>query len=930
MLRLIRLLILMGGGTMLLMGTLAGQAPIFRQVDLPVGFRPQHLVQDDYGMVWAAGNKKLYQFDGLQWTLFKEWEAPISCLNTGKGPTLWIGLEDGQLISCLLKGGISSSVPAAVEAPIKQVLETSQGIWIATAGEGLWFLPQGSTVWKQVQGLPDPYFYALLSLPDGAMWAASDRGIVVIDPERLTLRHHLDRKNGLPDEIVRSLLYTGSHIWAGTYEGGISTIDPETSEINNLPNWPGGVITCLEASPEGLLIGTERKGLWQWDSENGFIQLNPGLRSRVEVLLLDQERNLWTSSSTMGLQIGMAAFQYYPLDGQEIVALSHGKELLWLATETSCFAFRPPNFLQALPIPVRGKLSCVYEDQTGCLWIGTQGEGVWRFWPEPERWEHYTETDGLLSDHILSISGNDSLIWFATFGGAASLPVRDAPGLGQMGVWNQSDGLDVNYIYQALPDQLGRVWFGTDGKGLRYLAADKIHTVSEIASETVLNLATAPDSSIWVHIEEQGFFHYAEGHLQGTPWPSPGSISDFTIDPYGRILSLSPEGIALYLPKTGESWDFTAAQGYPMADVGLNLLSQDHDGNVWIGTQQGILCFRPAWLRSMRRPRVILQELSVFMDPINVQADHRFAYDQNHLSFTYTGLWYQAPEEVSFRYRLEGLDLDWIQSDNRQLIYPRLAPGNYTLELQANNNPRFETASIQRFSFMIQRPFWQKWWFVLGGMTVFFLLLYSWQKYRENRIKRTQRLESAYLSARFETLKNQINPHFLFNSFNTLAAIIDQDSQKAITYVEHLSDLFRNILEFRKVPLITLEQELALLDKFYFLQQQRFGDNFRLFLSVPTEQKALSVPPLTLQMLVENALKHNIISKKRPLSIWIEVQKPGYLSIRNTLQLRRDPSASTQLGQENIQERYQLLSEMPVQIEISESYYTVHIPLLSA
>ncbi|MEL6592836.1 MAG: histidine kinase, partial [Bacteroidota bacterium] len=180
----------------------------------------------------------------------------------------------------------------------------------------------------------------------------------------------------------------------------------------------------------------------------------------------------------------------------------------------------------------------------------------------------------------------------------------------------------------------------------------------------------------------------------------------------------------------------------------------------------------------------------------------------------------------------------------------------------------------------------------------------------------------------FETLKSQINPHFLFNSFNTLAAIIEEQPKEAVAYVENLSDLFRNILEYRKQTVISIGEELDLLDKFYYLQSHRYHDNFVLEIEVAPEVRQRGIPPMSLQLLVENALKHNVVSKRQPLTVYIESDREGYLTVRNTLQLRRDHERSTKVGQQNIRQRYQLLGKENVEIKVDESYYIVHLPLL--
>ncbi|MEL6651297.1 MAG: histidine kinase, partial [Bacteroidota bacterium] len=351
-------------------------------------------------------------------------------------------------------------------------------------------------------------------------------------------------------------------------------------------------------------------------------------------------------------------------------------------------------------------------------------------------------------------------------------------------------------------------------------------------------------------------------------------------------------------------------------------------GIVWIGTEQGLIRYDPALLPLESEIEAQIKGVSILLQSVNVSSGATFEAEENHLSFHYTAPWYIDPEGVSFEHRLIGFDLDWVASRNREVTYPRLDPGNYTFELRASNQQEFSRAKVAQFHFRIRRPLWQSWWFgILMGMVLVSGTL-AWIRLRENRLRRTERLERAYLSAQFETLKSQINPHFLFNSFNTLAAIIEEQPKEAVAYVENLSDLFRNILEYRKQTVISIGEELDLLDKFYYLQSHRYHDNFVLEIEVSPEVRQRGIPPMSLQLLVENALKHNVVSKRQPLTVYIESDREGYLTVRNTLQLRRDHERSTKVGQQNIRQRYQLLGKENVEIKVDELYYIVHLPLL--
>jgi LytS/YehU family sensor histidine kinase len=209
------------------------------------------------------------------------------------------------------------------------------------------------------------------------------------------------------------------------------------------------------------------------------------------------------------------------------------------------------------------------------------------------------------------------------------------------------------------------------------------------------------------------------------------------------------------------------------------------------------------------------------------------------------------------------------------------------------------------------------------------ILVYLYIRNREKRLRREQDQQKEKIIFQFETLKNQVNPHFLFNSFSTLSAIIDEDKNLALDYVQKLSSFFRNILEYRDKTVITLEEELALADTYYYLQKQRFGSNFSLRIDIPQEFMETLIPPMTLQMILENAVKHNVISSEKPLSVSIEVSN-GYLVISNRVQAKKSRPPSTGIGLQNIRSRYELLIDKKIELKISTETYTVFLPIIKS
>ena len=220
--------------------------------------------------------------------------------------------------------------------------------------------------------------------------------------------------------------------------------------------------------------------------------------------------------------------------------------------------------------------------------------------------------------------------------------------------------------------------------------------------------------------------------------------------------------------------------------------------------------------------------------------------------------------------------------------------------------------------------------FANGAAVFMFCLMVAWEFLQswQKLALREEKMKNEVLSARYESLKNQVNPHFLFNSLNSLSSLINEDAEMADKFVKQLSIVYRYVLETRTKEAVTVEEELDMLGSFIFLEKIRFDDNLRIEVDIRKETKSKMILPLVLQMLVENAIKHNAISKDDPLSIGL-YDAGNFIVVENNLQpktiLRNE---SIKVGLENIKSRYSLLSEKEVVVEKSESSFMVKIPLL--
>ena len=211
--------------------------------------------------------------------------------------------------------------------------------------------------------------------------------------------------------------------------------------------------------------------------------------------------------------------------------------------------------------------------------------------------------------------------------------------------------------------------------------------------------------------------------------------------------------------------------------------------------------------------------------------------------------------------------------------------------------------------------------FAIVGLSIF--LLHKWRF----SLAELERFKKENVEFRFESLRSQINPHFLFNSLNTLSSLVYTSQEKAEQFIRELSDVYRYILENRDNELITLDEELKVANSYIFLNKIRFEKSLNVNMKVPEKSKHLLIAPLTLQLLIENAIKHNVISSKRPLQLNIDLED-NLLIVQNNLQKKDVKEYSSALGLKNIKSRYGFLTDRKVDIIENGNEFIVKIPLI--
>ncbi len=216
---------------------------------------------------------------------------------------------------------------------------------------------------------------------------------------------------------------------------------------------------------------------------------------------------------------------------------------------------------------------------------------------------------------------------------------------------------------------------------------------------------------------------------------------------------------------------------------------------------------------------------------------------------------------------------------------------------------------------------------IMGLVGILILAPIEFFKNWKKSYLKQQKLNAEMMAYKYEALHNQLNPHFLFNSFNVLSSLVFEDQQLAGKFIDQLSELYKRVLNGKYKVLITLEEELEFIQSYIFLLKTRFEDKLDIRIDIDPSKNEF-IAPMVLQLLIENAVKHNTISKSEPLLVKVE-RKGNVIETTNTLRLKRAGDRSKGTGLQNIRQRYSFFTDQPIEIDQSENEFIVRIPILN-
>jgi ligand-binding sensor domain-containing protein/serine phosphatase RsbU (regulator of sigma subunit) len=765
----------------------SAQRPYQRNHELFSGredYQVDKILQDSTGIIWFGTNKGLFRFDGFSYDKYTTAdglaEDGISSLCwVGRG-LLWIGHTNGA-ISHFDGRDFSKFEPEEGLGKVEITdiaVDPAGNIWYTTMGEGL-FRYNGRHLanFDTENGLSDNYVYDIEVDRKGRLWLATDYGISLFVRDTF---HRISMKDGLPDNIVRVLEISEGQVWLGTDEKGISSFDPVSGSFIHYGNWKYGPVTGIVAGPgKQIQVSTESMGLIevdiQKDSSAVYRQIDEteGLVSnRLNTIIKDAEENLWIGGRRGVVQLLPPLFEFLgpESDLPFEVANSLVKDYrghLWVCSERGLYRGLPnisgqlswENISEKLGLEEIGFVS-LFEDSHHTIWAGSLGHGLVIIDPVTLDFQQVDKNNGLSDNNIINIAGSDRQVWISTLGGGVINYDLDQ---GQFIHFNHSE-LKGNYIYSTEVDPQGRAWVAASLQYPLYIQGDSLHSLADssymipalygiaINSKGEVCFNTLSDGIL--KLGPEGVVHF--GPAEGVKFKE---IQSLAFDKYDRLLIFANSGLQILDTESGNSLYLYEQTGLGYRYPVLNSVHEDREGQIWFGTNTGIIKYNPDYLYiADQKPQVYISTLRLFDTAID-RTKVRYGYRSNNFTFGYTGLWYKNPEMLTFRYQLEGYDLEWNYFyRNRVITYPKLPPGHYAFHVEVSiDGVNWNRPEEAVYAFRIVPPFWKRWWFVLSMILLLVMGVLLYIRLRLASLEKAKKLLESQVKHRTEQIarKNQ-------------------------------------------------------------------------------------------------------------------------------------------------------------------------------
>lgn len=774
------------------------------------------------------------------------------------------------------------------------VQDENNNYWIATS-HGLVFFEirtQIVTRFFNIPGdstsLPDNQVNCLLFDPDGTLWIGTKSGVAYYDTTKKIFHSppiFKDQSINLQETDVLSMMFEqDSTLWIGTNGQGLFRYKIQEQELvkfSNIPNHPSSL-----SDNRIFNIYRDRNGMIWFGTFNGLNKLNHNApkfrtyRSSSDIPNSLSNNSVWCFEED--------------LQGRIWIGTEDGLSVLDQSSNNYFFLKNDPGNPNSLS---GNQIRTIRKDAENRFWIGTRYTGLNSYNSKTKRFTRYRhvlhDQTSIPDDFVLSIAVDSNLIWVGTDKGLGKLNPETGLFTNYFHKESNPASLPDNRIYDLFIDSQQTLWICTSDGLARYnertddFKVYKIETDKQldtpISSNKFFSIRQDRNEILWLGTRGGGLVRFdaqKEVFKVFTDQDGlPNNIVYLAIeDNQGDLWITSNWGLTRFSPDRVMFTNYEVTDGLQSNEFNFNAGMITSKGELLFGGMNGFNAFYPNEIELNTKPPVI--QITAFK-LFNVLKNGRIKnndtlllrYDDNVFSFEFAALDYTNPNKIKYRYTLENYNSNWIErnADQRFAEYAKVSPGTYRFRVIASNSDGFWNEEGVSVIIIIRSPWYGTWLFriLLILLTIFLVYLVIFLRMRA--IRKEHEVEKKYLEFEKQmfgleqkALQLQMNPHFLFNSLNSIQSfIVNNDIDNAIHYLSKFSMLMRRTLANSRESYVSLRDEIQALRLYIDLEKLRFNEKFDYLLEIDPEidESFIEIPPMILQPYVENAIIHGLMHK---------------------------------------------------------------------
>jgi len=889
------------------------------------------LLTDSQGILWIGTEKGLNTYDSKT-RKFKQYKTdkknPFSisgdtvlCIIEGDSNSLWVGTSNGlnkfnkttgTFYHYMLDPNNANSLS---NNNINCILaDKKNNLWIGT-NEGLNVYDKKKKIFahlysgpKEASSLLNDVIRDLMLDTDGNLWIGSDGGIDVYSPAQKKIIkkyfYNPSQKNSLSNNQVRTILQDNdSTIWVGTYGGGLNRFDkknggfiPYKNDIYNNRSLSNNYITNIFQDKSGIIwVATSWKGVSKIDNYSNRFNHIEHMTEKENSL---NDNNVWSI--------------YQDKNGRVWIATDKGINIY--DRELNKFSFILNNPLNPNTLP-SNLVRQIYQDKNGTFWFGTFDAGICSYDLNIKTFKQYAndpKNPYSLSNNRTNFIMEDSRgnLWVATDNGLNRFNRGNQTFLRYVHDPKNKNSISNNTIYSLHEDKQGILWICTLNGLNSFNPLTNSFTVfkkdpnskNNLSSNRIFSIYEDQQGVFWIATFGGGLNRYnrktgeIKYYLEEDGLPN-NVIYNIFEDNNNNLWISTNYGLTKFNKLNEKFVNYDVKDGIQSNEFNRNAAYYNKKtGEMFFGGMQGFNSFFPEnILMNNYIPPIVITNFKIFDKTQDREISNNdtifLSYDDNFFSFEFAAMDYSNPSKNQYKYILQNFDNDTIFCDasRRFASYTRVPPGTYIFRLKASNSDGVWNEEGISFTIIISPPWWHTWWFRIGsGLLIALIAWYIiFLRLRNIRIrhedeKRILEIEKQMFSLEQTALRLQMNPHFIFNSLNSIqSVVIAGDTDKAINYLAKFATLMRFILAHSQKPFVNLSDELKAMEIYLDVERLRFDNkfNYKIEIDPLIDEEFLEIPPMIIQPYIENAILHGLLNKESvgTLKIQLKLKDKEYI-----------------------------------------------------